>query len=401
MDTQDIIKNKDGHMLHALTHTIPTVRPARSGKTDQWVTLAGLPIDPDTEPYHFLISGDTRIWQTEAIMNLLAQLDHRGDRAIIVDPDGRFERQFGREGDVRIDPTDPRAVAWSPFAEMTRDADAAVLARWMLQDTGAECHEVDRRYAAREVLTLVLKSLYQANATNQDLSRALSAIDLDQNRVLQPSLNTLTQELRDEIHAELGALRAWLDMLPPDVGRRAWSLRRWAEAGAGWLWIPRAEPVTPARQLIPIWVSVLAHTAIAEQMATRLRTWMIAGDIADIGSGALAQSLSYPQGLCVVATMRSITRLHAIHGHYAANRLLGAFHHHMVMRAEDPDLAAWAAETLSRHSTSDEAPPRPLLGPNDIATLPEGAMYLRLAGDVRIVPVDLRVVRGAASTHRG
>jgi len=72
------------------------------------ITLGGVEVPSDVEPYHFLLAGSTGTGKTTLIDEALSLLIERGDRAIVCDPNGHHLSHFWQEGDCVLNPFDRR-----------------------------------------------------------------------------------------------------------------------------------------------------------------------------------------------------------------------------------------------------------------------------------------------------
>src|SRR5258708_21315827 len=92
-----------------------------SGKAQ--VLVAGARIPPWLETLHLLVAGATGTGKTVGIAQIIETLLRRGDRAIIVDPNGAFLSRFYFPGDIVLNPFDKRSEAWSIFNELRDEYD--------------------------------------------------------------------------------------------------------------------------------------------------------------------------------------------------------------------------------------------------------------------------------------
>ena len=69
------------------------------------------------------MAGATGTGKTVGIAQIIETLLRRGDRAIIVDPNGAFLSRFYFPGDVVLNPFDKRSEAWSIFNELRDEYD--------------------------------------------------------------------------------------------------------------------------------------------------------------------------------------------------------------------------------------------------------------------------------------
>jgi len=101
------------------------------------LTLAGVRIAPLDETKHFKLIGTTGTGKSTAIRELLRCALGRGDRAVITDPDGGYMLSFYNRyrGDVILNPFEPHAVKWNPFAEIRQPYDIDQLAGGLIPTT--------------------------------------------------------------------------------------------------------------------------------------------------------------------------------------------------------------------------------------------------------------------------
>lgn len=100
-------------------------------------TQAMMRIPLAAEAQHFEIIGDTGTGKTTLIMQILRQIQARGDSAIVYDPACEFVRRFydaGR-GDIILNPLDERCPYWGPAEELRRKAEAKAIAASLYQPT--------------------------------------------------------------------------------------------------------------------------------------------------------------------------------------------------------------------------------------------------------------------------
>lgn len=75
--------------------------------------LGAVPLVKDSETKHMLICGTTGSGKTNALRQLMKQIQKRGDRAIVVDTTGDFVGKFFREEkDILFNPYDARSERW-------------------------------------------------------------------------------------------------------------------------------------------------------------------------------------------------------------------------------------------------------------------------------------------------
>ena len=93
------------------------------------IEIAGVPMPLACEPNHLLLAGSTNTGKSTAVNELLRFALARGDRAIVIDPNGHALARFGRKGDVILNPFDKRAPGWSIFNELRKPYDVERFAK--------------------------------------------------------------------------------------------------------------------------------------------------------------------------------------------------------------------------------------------------------------------------------
>lgn len=82
------------------------------------VTLAGVRLSREDETMHVAVIGATGSGKSTALRGLMADAIRRGDRHVIADPDGAAMAAFHAEGDIILNPFDPRCARWDLLGEI-------------------------------------------------------------------------------------------------------------------------------------------------------------------------------------------------------------------------------------------------------------------------------------------
>lgn len=102
-----------------------------------------------------LTIGPTGSGKTTIIMQMLQQIDQRGESAIVYDPACDFVQRFYDEscGDIILNPLDARCPYWGPAEELRRKAEAKAIAASLCQPISEKKGESSRKHPRRYSLT--------------------------------------------------------------------------------------------------------------------------------------------------------------------------------------------------------------------------------------------------------
>jgi hypothetical protein len=380
------------------------------------LTLAGIPLPREIETLHWLLTGTTGAGKTTAIAEMLDGTRARGDRCIICDPNGGYLTHFAQDGDRLLNPFDSRSERWSLFNEFRKDFDAERLARSVVPDGHGE--SAAWHGYAQTLLAEILRALVRTGETSTDRLLYWASI-APASELAQLLAGTATAGLFDpEAAKALASTRFVLAArLAPQryLAPGAFSLRSWLENESGSLFLTwRSDMQTALAPLMGTWVDVLANAVLSLPPDPARRIWLIADELAALGSLASLESaltLGRKHGLCVVAGVQSTAQLDALYGKDAATVLRSCFRNLMVLAISrtDPDTCDALSRSLGEREiqrpdasrsqgtqgtsrgTSLQTAQERLVLPSEIAALPSLQAYLTLAGDslvrkVRLLP---------------
>jgi hypothetical protein len=119
-------------------------------KTDGMKALIRIP--ERAEAQHMQIIGDTGAGKTTIMLQILRQIKHRGDSAIVYDPAREFVQRFydPKNGDVILNPLDKRCPYWGPAEELRRRSEAKALAVSLFQSPQDKKVGVFHRVSAKD-----------------------------------------------------------------------------------------------------------------------------------------------------------------------------------------------------------------------------------------------------------
>lgn len=104
-------------------------------QTDGTGTVLRIPLRAESK--HIQIMGDTGTGKSTLLMQILQQVERRGESAIVYDPAGEFTERFYSEhrGDWILNPLDARSPYWTPASELRNPAEARTIATSLYQPT--------------------------------------------------------------------------------------------------------------------------------------------------------------------------------------------------------------------------------------------------------------------------
>lgn len=419
-------------MIRNLLHRV--TRAARSGYSpagmDGSITIGGVCICWHQEPLHFLLAGSTGTGKTTVTTEVLSGIVSRGDRAIIVDPNGSYASHFHHSGDVILNPYDTRSVGWSPFNEVRRPYDFDKIAKSIVPD-GFGADAAWHFYAQTLVAEVLRALMREGKNSTAELVKALTALSAEDLAKLVAGTSAAGLFDKDASRALASTrfvvashLKAFEALKPGPF-----SLREWVETESDTsrhLFITWREDMTSSlAPLIACWVDVACTATLSLVPSPERRIWLILDELPTIGRvGGLEACLTKGRkhGLCAVAGIQSTAQLERLYGREGAVVLRSCFRNFVAfgLAKADPDTCetfskalgerevdrAVTSETVSANGSSrsvtvQRARDRLVL-PSELAELPDLTAFLCLAGSeparrIQLRPVQLPVVAAAIS----
>lgn len=389
-------------------------------KGQQQIEIAGVPMPLACEPNHLLLAGSTNTGKSTAIDELLRCALARGDRAIVIDPNGHALARFGVKGDTVLNPFDKRTPGWSVFNELRKPYDVERFAKSVIPDTGDASAQQWHGYA-QQLLAETLRALTQTGETNTE-------------RLLY----WLTQAPAKELAALLGcsaagglfepgaekALASTRFILSHHVGVFQYlhpgdfSLRTWLESGKGNLFITwREDMLTTLRPLVSAWTDILIASILTLPDDAPRPLWLVLDELASLErltSLEAGLTKGRKHGLRVVAGLQSVSQLDSLYGVHNAKTLRSCFRNMLALgcSSADPDTAKAISNGLrerdvrrkqtshsnsktgSSTSTTWQNATEAAVLPSELMALPPLRGFLKFAGDypiskIRLIHMDI------------
>lgn len=320
---------------------------ARTGRTAEAITLAGIPVAALDETKHFKLIGTTGTGKSTAIRELLEGALQRGDRAIIADPDGGYLARFKdtSRGDIVLNPFDAESRKWDLFGEINNAYDIDQLARSLLPDQGGQ----DRSWInyARTFFGSVTRQAHEAGVTDlRELYRLLVVADARELRGLlagtpaQPFLEEHNGRMFDSIRSVTSSAVGSLDYVAQQTSEPL-SIRRWVREGEGGvLFIPyQAGQIAALRSTISAWMRLAIFEAMSQPEGDQ-RLWFVVDELDALGQidglkDALARLRKFG-GRCVLG-FQSIAQVSSTYGTGDAQTIVENCGNTLILRCSGSD----------------------------------------------------------------
>jgi type IV secretory pathway TraG/TraD family ATPase VirD4 len=415
---------------------------SRKPSRDRSITLAGIEVPAVDEAKHFKLIGTTGTGKSTAIQEILSAALARGDRAVIADPDGGYQRRFydAQRGDVVLNPFDAQSVKWDLFAEIKSSYDVEQLARSLIPDEGGQ--DKSWRGYARTFFTAVARQAHAAGVTEVgELYRLLVAAKTDELRTLvegtpaQPFLDEHNSRMFDSIRSVTSSAVGALQYIGQQDAP-SFSVREWVnDEGSGVLFMPyRAGQIAALSGAISGWMRLAIFEAMnKEQPEGKSRPlWFVVDELDALGQidglkDALARLRKF-DGRCVLG-FQSIAQVSSTYGQGDAHTIVENCSNTLILRcsaSEGGGTARFASQLIGdrevlRTTESKSRRVTEVLGsvshnrhfsleaavlPSEVEQLPDLTGYLKYASDPEWQKVRLHAksawqrTRGAEQTGR-
>ena len=360
---------------------------------------AALAIPRAIESSHLLIMGDSGTGKSALIRQLLAQLEDRGDTAIVYDPALEYTPQFYTpdRGDVILNPIDARSPYWSPGDELRHEAEALTLATSLYPD------RVNENPFFTEGPRRIFAHLLTFRPTAEELASWLCHDEeLDRRVHGTPYSSIIDRQApaqRSGVLAALNMVADTLKLLPRESQtRRRWSASSWARDRRGWLFLT-STPETRSR-LVPLtslWLDTLVLRLMNRGQASNRAVWFVLDELASLQRLPqlhTAVTENRKSNNPVVLGFQGRSQLETRYGH-DAEAMLSQPATKIFLRTSEPHAARWISDTIGeieiermRESRSKgkygqrtfglERQVEPLVMASEISGLPSMRGYLKV-----------------------
>ncbi len=382
-------------------------------KGNQQITIAGVPMPIEAENTHVSIGGSTGTGKSTIFKEMMLCCLARGDRMVVLDPDGEFLSNFYRKGDKILNPYDARTEGWSFFNEIRADYDFKRYSASIIQRSGSADSEEWNDYG-RLLFTEVARKVYQTsrNPTMEEVFDWTNRRSMEELEEYVQGTNA--QALFTGNSRASGSARFVLsNKIPPhlEMPTGQFSLRDWiADPNGGNLFITWDENMRAA--LVPL-ISCLTDTIFSSVLGMSAdlarRLWVYLDELESLARlPTLGDALTKgrKKGLRVVSGYQTYTQLVDVYGENLAETMLG--NHRTMVALGVGRMGEKTAEKMSRalgqheimrhrsgrsrkafgglgtSSQNDEVKPESVVLASELMRLPNLEGYLAFPGDLPI-----------------
>ena len=380
------------------------------------VLVADTPIPTWLETLHLLLAGATGTGKTVALGQIIETILRRGDRLIMVDPNGTFLSRFYLPGDAILNPFDQRSESWNIFNELRDPYD---FKRYALSVVPKGLTDEAEEWNGYARLLFQAATRKMAAVGNTDIFSLIKLLSAETDESLKDFLGDTEAEglfvgAKQALSSARFILAKYLDPHQYLKDGADFSIRRWLENESGGnLYITWREDMLEAlKPLVSTWVDILCTSILSLPESPARRLWMVIDELDSLQKlPSLEDALTKGRkhGLRIVAGIQSTAQLERTNGEKDATVLRSCFRNILVLGGGRSD--SKTAEDLSR-SLGEHEVERETVGetsndrggsrsrtirierervvmPSEIQSLPELTGYVAFAGDIPIARVKL------------
>lgn len=371
------------------------------------VSVGGIPMPIKCESLHTLLVGGTGTGKSVAMEPWVFSAMCRGDRNIIVDPNGSMLSKFyDPSKDKILNPFDARTEGWQFYNEISDPSFDFENISYSIVPPAADSRDEQWNSYGRLLLTETARKLYlQGNYNLQDLFRITTIEHPDVAKAFLSG--TPAESLFVGAEQALASARFILSKQFPAHLRMPdgiFSIRHWLASSTGNLYITWREDQREALlSLVSTWVDVICSSILSLPASDTRRIWLWMDELASLSklrSLEAALTKGRKHGLRVVAAIQAESQLDTIYGKTEAITLRSCFRNLIALggSATDPDTAEIISRGFGEHevirpkestssgrhttkNTSDDPVKERIVLPSDLTSLPDLESFIKFAGD--------------------
>ncbi|WP_193061079.1 type IV secretion system DNA-binding domain-containing protein [Halomonas sp. 3A7M] len=334
-------------------------------RKQQQITIANIPMPLSAEVRHVAIGGATGTGKTTVMKEMMLGALKRGDKQIILDPDGDFLKTFYREGDKILNPFDARTEGWSFFNEIRNDYDFNRYAQSMVVPSSNSESEEWNSFG-RLLLQEVGKKLYQTKSepTIEEVYHWTNRVPLEMLEAFVAG--TDAQGLFTENERASGSVQFVLsNKLAPHLimPHGDFSLTDWLEdKKSKTLFITWNESTRAAIQpLISCWVDTIIQIILGRPTEKAEPTWLWLDELESLGKlPTLGAGLTRgrKKEFRIVSGYQSSSQLIDVYGEHLAETMLSNHRTNLVFAVgrQGKKTAERMSDALGEHEVRRDRP---------------------------------------------
>jgi hypothetical protein len=299
---------------------------------------------------HILLMGDTGSGKSNAIRQILRQVEERGETAIVYDPAGEFVQEFYKpeRGDVILNPLDARCPFWNLQAELDGRG---------IEDATAAAMLPDKQYedgfftdAPRRVLSSLLR---EGGSVHTLLEWMSDPVEIERRLQGTPQAMFIDRKAGDQragVLASLNMIADSLALLPQGREAEEWfSTAKWKYERTQWVFLT-SKPALRER-ILPLhsaWLDLFILRMMEPCVNPAKPVWFVLDELASLNKlpqlhTAVTESRKY--GNPVVLGFQGRSQLEKRYGH-DAETMLSQPATKIFFKTSEPRAAKWVSETL-------------------------------------------------------
>ena len=364
------------------------------------------------ESSHILLMGDTGSGKSNAIRQILRQVEQRGETAIIYDPAGEFVQEFYRpeRGDYILNPLDARCPFWNLSGELDGRGVEDAIAAAMLPDKQYETGFFTD--APRRVLSALLR---KGGSVGGLLEWMSEPAEIERRLAGTPQAAYLDRKAgpqRAGVLSSMNMIAGSLDLLPETGEGRQWfTTEKWKWERTKWVFLT-SRPALRER-ILPLhsaWLDLFILRMMEPCVNPAKPVWFVLDELASLNKlpqlhTAVTENRKY--GNPVVLGFQGRSQLEKRYGQ-DAEAMLSQPATKVFFKTSEPRAAKWISETLgeveverlkesrspqligSRRNYAMEIATKPLVMASEIAGLEPLSGYIKQEN--RVTPVKFAYV---------
>ncbi len=306
--------------------------------------LCGVPVPVDVENLHIMIAGSTGTGKSTILHETIASAIHRGDKIIIIDPNGGFLSKFYQEDkDHILNPFDARSEIWDPFFDIkNKNYDYEQLVQSIIPPQNSPSGEEWSGYARTLLRGLMRacgnKNIYTMhyiiellnNATNEVLKQFLCGTEAE--ALFATSSGDGANNTITSTRFVLAKYISTYQHIPKNIGF-GFSIRDYIDNGTGNLFITWREDMLQAlKPMVSTFCDLISNAILSSN--NEEKKLFIIDELGSLSQQPALEQLATKgrkHGVNIIACIQSTSQLNDIYGKEKAISLRSCFRNLVVL----------------------------------------------------------------------